>query len=328
MKAIFIHPSFKEVYKKHPITLIDVGASGGIPRLWKCAEKYLQVVGFEPDARAFEELKGMAGGTQKFVNAALYSSNGTIAFNLTKKQQCSSIFTPNASFLEQFPDAERCEVIGSIDVKTRRLSKELLLNEDIHDADFLKVDTQGEDLHVLKGATEVLDDFIFGVNVEVEFTSIYKDQPLFPDVDIFLRDHGFQLFDMKRYYWKRKIGKDACNVKGQLVFADALYFKTYEAFLNAVRTMDGTWQKAKVLKALSICLIYNKVDYAIYLCDKAASDNIFSGFERDLIFKAIYRRRGGINFKSRHRLASLLRKLYLYLKSDEFHFADEELGNE
>lgn len=328
MKAIFIHPSFEEVYKEHPIILIDVGVSGGIPYLWKCAEKYLRVVGFEPDIRAFEELKKMGGGTQKFINIALYSSDGTVTFNLTKKQQCSSIFTPNLSFLEQFPDAQRCEVIGSVDVKARRLSRELLFNEDIHDADFLKVDTQGEDLHVLKGAAEILDNFIFGVNVEVEFIPIYKDQPLFPDVDIFLRDRGFQLFDMKRYYWKRKIGMDAWNIKGQLVFADALYFKTYEAFRDGIRAMDGTWQKAKILKAISVCLIYNKVDYAIYLCDKAAGDNMLSSSERDIIFKAIYRRQRGIKFKGRYRLANLLRRLYLYLKSGEFYFGDEELGDE
>lgn len=52
-----IYPSkFEDLYQSHPLTLIDVGASGGIMPLWKPHRRHLYVIGFEPDARAFDTL--------------------------------------------------------------------------------------------------------------------------------------------------------------------------------------------------------------------------------------------------------------------------------
>ncbi len=56
-------------------------------------------------------------------------------------------------------------------------------------------------------------------------------------------------------------------------------------------------------------------------------DNLFTVSEKKIIFNAIYNRRKGINFRGQHRLATLLYKIYLYLKSNQFYFVDEELGN-
>ena len=45
-----------------------------------------------------------------------------------------------------------------------------------------------------------LNRAIFGVEVEVEFIEMYQDQPLFNEVDSFMRERGFYLFDLKLYY--------------------------------------------------------------------------------------------------------------------------------
>ena len=40
---------FKNYYEESPIKLVDIGALGGIPKHWKRAKDYLQVIGFEPN---------------------------------------------------------------------------------------------------------------------------------------------------------------------------------------------------------------------------------------------------------------------------------------
>ena len=47
-------------------------------------------------------------------------------------------------------------------------------------------------------------DNVIGLEIEVEFEQMYIDQPLFNEVDAFVKEKGFSLFDIKRYYWKRK----------------------------------------------------------------------------------------------------------------------------
>ena len=71
---------------------------------------------------------------------------------------------------------------------------------DVIKPDFVKLDTQGTELYILEGMQHTLKRAIFGVEVEVEFIEMYKNQPLFNEVDIFMRKLGFHLFDLKKYF--------------------------------------------------------------------------------------------------------------------------------
>ncbi|MFH1189197.1 MAG: FkbM family methyltransferase [Candidatus Omnitrophota bacterium] len=312
--------------KEDPIVLIDVGASGGIRRVWRKAEGYLQAVGFEPDRRAFEALQKNAASSRKYINAALSETDGVSEFHLTQKQECSSALRPNMSYLEQFPDAGRYKVIGRSSVPVRRLSEKLLRDEGVHDADFLKLDTQGGDLKILKGAAGLLEGRVFGIDVEVEFAPLYEGQPLFSDIDVFLRDRGFHIFDMRRYYWKRKAGLVAPNIKGQMIFGDALYFKTYDSFVKGILGKGGIVLKTKILKAIAICQLYGKADYALYLAGRAAGDGILSAAENKIVYDALAGEHKTLPVKGRYAIANVLQRMALRLKGGEFHVSDEELG--
>lgn len=85
-------------------------------------------------------------------------------------------------------------------------------------------------------------------------------------MDTLLRERGFQLFDLRHSYWKRTAGARFGGPKGQLVFGDALYFKTEEAFAEMLQDMaDLEIRRVKLLHALSIALLYGYVDFAIDL---------------------------------------------------------------
>lgn len=332
MRNIFVHKLFETIYKENPIVLIDIGASGGIPQEWKRASKYLKVIGFEPDERAFANLKN--NNNYKFINAALGLSEQEVDFYLTKKQETSSVFYPNADLLKQFPDHERYSVVKTKRIKTKPLTKSMIRGKDIGDADFIKLDTQGGELTILKGAVNLLDDCIFGIETEVEFAPIYLKQPLFSDMNSFLLEKGFHLFDLKRYYWKRKIGAEARLCKGQIIFADALYLKTYDALKHILEKMEEKDKKPKVMKAISICLVYGLCDYALYLSDMACKDNFLSLAENNLIHKKIYKKQikipfffcGPIQYLF-YRISRLIYLIYKYIRTATFCFSDDEIGN-
>ena len=325
MSNIFIDPAFEEIYSEHPIVLIDVGAYGGINKRWAKAKRHLRAVAFEPDERAFKALPCDSQTT--YINTAISDTDGQCKFYLTEMPGCSSIFPPNHEFIGQFPDAGRFGIKGTTTIPTRRLNAELLHDHGVSDPDFLKVDTQGGEMKVLRGAAELLESSIFGVEAELEFAPIYAGQPLFPEVDQFLRDKGFQLFGLKRYYWKRSTGAYSGGPKGQIVFADALYFKTYESLAKSIEKMAPEEKKAKILRAVSLCLIYGLSDYAIYLSEKSEKDGLLSSDDSRIIQRAVNRKSAAPFFKGKGLLGTIFYKAYKYCRSGEFHFADEEINN-
>lgn len=259
---LFIEPGFTGYYKNHPLVLVDIGASGGLNPNWKAALKYLQVVGFEPDEREFANLKQKAAAYIKYLNTALHSQPLEIKFHLNRRQQTSSMFKPNRAFLDQFPESERFDIVGSVSIKTDSLDGQLR-EAGISEGDFIKVDTEGSELFILQGAYETIKNNIFGMEVEVEFAPMHEGQPQFSDVDSFIRGQGFYLFDLKDYYWKRSKGKNLGKTRGQIIFADALYLRTPAAAMSLLESIkDLEKRKAKILKMFCICALYGYFDYA------------------------------------------------------------------
>ena len=81
--------------------------------------------------------------------------------------------------------------------------------------DILKIDTQGFDLEVLKGAQEVLrSGEISIIGIEVLFAKNYQKQAYFWDIASFLFNHGYQLYDFTRLVHTNR---------GNLYFGDATF---------------------------------------------------------------------------------------------------------
>jgi len=138
---------------------------------------------------------------------------GQLAIDITRSLGCFSLFVPNSEFLRRFADPGRYDVVEQRTIHTKPLST---FDRQPH---FIKVDAQGAELAILEGAGEMLGSVI-GIEVEVEFAPLYRQQPLFADVDRFLRSRQFELCDLNRFFWR-----DQTNEQMRCVFADALYFK-------------------------------------------------------------------------------------------------------
>ena len=164
---------------------------------------------------------------------ALHNHEGRLPLYVARDRGLTSILQPNRPFVDAFPDSARFDTTEVQELAVDTLDHQLE-RHGLDDVDFIKVDTQGSELFVLQGASQVLGQHVVGVEVEVEFASIYGGQPLFADVDRHMREHGFDLFDLRRVYWKRDAGQSLGGPDGQIVWADALYLKTLPAISGVI----------------------------------------------------------------------------------------------
>jgi FkbM family methyltransferase len=263
---IFLGPSLREYYAAHPLTLIDIGARGGLQPNWKPARPHLRVIGFEPDPEEYARLVRTNDPRKTlYINTALHRELAELTLNSGRDGGTSSLLKPNWDYLNRFPDPGRYEVVQRVAVKVDALDR-VLPSHDVRDPDFIKIDTQGAELAILEGGRTTLAEKVFGIELEVLFGPLYIGQPRFGQLDDLLGELGFQLMDLRPSYWKRASGARYGGPKGQLAFADALYFKTEQRFQRVLDAIaDLTQRRAKLLRALSVSLLYGYVDYAIEL---------------------------------------------------------------
>ena len=221
------------------IGLIDVGASGGLEPRWLTIKNNIKAFLFEPDKRSQKELESADYVEKIFpIGLGATENNGTI--NLCRKPGVSSMLEPRYTFLTYFPDSERFEVKANELIKISTLDKCLMERKE--ECDFIKIDTQGTELDILKGGTALLDCPIIGLEVEVEFIELYEKQPLFGDICSYLQSKGYEFFDFVNICrWER----DKFTLFGQAVFGDGLFLRTPEVFKKILTDLPPDTARSK-----------------------------------------------------------------------------------
>ncbi len=288
-----------------PLTLVDVGSMGGLEPEWSWLkdEGLLKTVGFEPDEREFAKLR--SDDRAVFHPFALSTEPGrALELHVAREPGKTSLFPPNMDLLRRFPKPERFETVRTISLPAASVRT---LDGVVTAADFVKLDTQGSELSILQGGEKLLKG-VLGLKVEVEFLELYCGQPLFADVDAFLRARGFELADLRRVYWKRA-EFTAFPGKGQLVFGDALYFKS----------VDAAMDKDTALKFAALCLLYGMRDLAAAVCLKAG----LAEFHAEILASAPFH---GAGLPGRNRIIRWMRELSRFIGRSDQGFADADAG--
>jgi hypothetical protein len=152
----------------------------------------------------------------------------------------------------------------------------------LNPVDFIKIDAQGHGYSILKGCEKTLHNAV-GLETEIEFIELYENQPLFSQINTLLTDQGYELFDLKRYFWRRDNTKQCgAGQKGQLTMGDALYFRTPEKVLaNDDVRVDS------IMRAFLVYLAYGYFDLAETITEMAFKQQVISDEmidDRKLVF--------------------------------------------
>ena len=177
---------------ERPLVLIDVGCRWGVAEGWHDRGADLRVYAFDADEQECERLQATAPAGVTYVPVALGERGGSATLHVTSDPACSSLFAPDVEALAAFPELLSSTPVSAHEVELQTLD-EWAADEGVSGVDAIKLDVQGAELAVLRGATAVLRD-VRMLELEVTFNAIYEDQPLFGEVDAFLRDAGFQLW--------------------------------------------------------------------------------------------------------------------------------------
>ena len=263
-RLFFFKNIHNSILKNAKITFVDIGAAIQIiPRWKKIDRKNLNYILFEPNKSEVKllQLNKIHYDNYRIYVSALGAKKKNLQLNVTKGSYQSSVLKPNFNFINQFPNSDRFTITKKIKIKTR-----LLDSFKIKNADFIKIDAQGYNYEVLKGSSKTLDSTL-GLEIEVEFVDMYSKQKLFGDIDKILTKKNFLFIDfLSLQKWKRN-ERDG----GQCVFGNVLYLKKFEYISDLKR--------AKVLKYISICLLYSKFDMAA----EAVKKYKFKTFEKNIL---------------------------------------------
>lgn len=223
MWSLFEH--FPEDFQ---ITILDVGAalSERPPYQSLVDAGRARIIGFEPNARECERLNREYGKPHRFF--PYFVGDGAPAvFHETNWALTGSLFEANTPLLEKFQNlAEVVTPVAKHAVDTKRIDD----IAEIADVDFIKIDVQGGELAVFRNALRPLSRTLL-VQTEVEFVELYRGQPMFADVDIFLRGNGFQFHSFNGFggrAFKPLIANNDVNAPfRQFLWSDALYVRDW-----------------------------------------------------------------------------------------------------
>jgi FkbM family methyltransferase len=217
----------------YPLTVVDVGAmilgdGSEVPYRALIEKRLCHVIGFEPIAEECERLNRTVRSGDRYLPYAIGDGSRRI-FHKCNMSMTSSLYAPNDALLERFSQLpELVRVVEKSSIETHRLDE----IEEVRGADYLKLDVQGAELDVIRGAKEVLKNVVV-IETEVEFVPLYEDQPLFAEMDQALRAAGFlfhHFTGLQGRTFRPFVAKNPQQFRGQQLWGDAVYVKSFLNF--------------------------------------------------------------------------------------------------
>jgi FkbM family methyltransferase len=185
--------------------ILDVGANTGIYGKESRASGYQgQIVSFEPLAEAFAKLLKNTEGDAKWNvhNFALGFEDKKQMINVSANSHSSSILDildthTKAESSASYVDKQEIQVctLDSIFNTIKGAAKEI----------YLKIDTQGFELNVLRGAIHSLPS-INTIQLEMSLRPLYAGQPLYAELMDFLHAQGYMMIDIEPGFADIKTG--------------------------------------------------------------------------------------------------------------------------
>ena len=198
--------------------IIDVGANEG-----QFARKFIKnkniknLISFEPLGHAFRILKRRSATHPNWVvqNLALGCEEGQSQINISQNSVSSSLRRLTKIHTKAAPNSQNIDS-EKVTVTTLDRYFEKPNGTDLSQRVLLKIDTQGFEREVLKGASDLLK-MVDLIIVETSFAELYDGQALFDELHQLVNSKGFKICNIIPGF------KD--DTTGQLLQADIVYVK-------------------------------------------------------------------------------------------------------
>ncbi len=202
--ALHILSSFE---KGHHLA-IDIGAHEGetATAIHAAGLSKMSCISIEPNPASFAKLQVNSKNLKnenfkiEFLESAVGSENGTKSFLVTDQSAVSGLLEPFSGVSERVPTGDH-RIVERFDVEVITIDS-LCSSRNLDHVDLLKIDTEGFDLEVLKGAGKVIESNSVSVILsEVFFVNYRKNQCFFWDTATFLHHLGYYfvgLFDTRQ----------------------------------------------------------------------------------------------------------------------------------
>lgn len=194
-------------------TVLDVGAHRGeFSSAIRALLPRARIYAFEPlpDCCAVLSNKMRNGGGFQAFPVAIGKTHGQITLWRSRYAKSSSVLPMAALHKDSFPwSAENTP----LSVEQRALD-EYLGQLQLDDKVLLKIDVQGYEAQVLRGATELLK-CVACVLLEVSFRPLYQGQGTFAEIHVLLQSAGFS--------YSGNLGQLCSPIDGSILQADALF---------------------------------------------------------------------------------------------------------
>lgn len=212
------------------IGILDIGAMNLGTKEYQSLlqQSVARVVGFEPVEAECNRLNSeLAGNSVSFLPYCI--GDGSVQkFYLTNYSMTSSLYQPNAELLNLFGRLGELTIpISEEEMKTYCLDD---LNEIDFPVDFIKIDIQGAELQAFQGARKRILPETLVIQTEVEWVPMYKEQPLFSEVETFLRSQGFLLHKILGFGSRNFLPYTSANEipsGSQILWSDVIFVKDF-----------------------------------------------------------------------------------------------------
>lgn len=254
---------------------------------------------YEADPEGADELL-KAAEEQPFetyvIPYGLWSKSGPQQLNITANSYASSILTPDVSFFDN-----RCEidigrmtydvtyddmlnVVRRVEIEARSLND--LAGQGLfpygRGPDFISLDTQGAELEILRGASDLIGD-VLGICTEIEFQPMYQGQPLAGDILSATHAWGFDFASfIDMYFISNKHVPIGWRGRQQPGFGDALFFQRISRLSQSGLTDEQKFIKLNKLAFIAVSNGHTDIAVAAIFSAEAIGDLVSESLKSEL----------------------------------------------
>lgn len=192
--------------ERHVAVVFDVGANSG---QWARTIRSLgyrgNIVSYEPLSDAYRALHAQArrDGSWTAINVALGEYPQSAVIHVAGNSQSSSMLEMLPVHREASPQSV---YVRDETVRMETLAMAVTAHAPGNDPIFVKIDAQGYEGRVLKGAAQAVGR-VAAMQVELSLVSLYDGEPLIEEMIAYMRDLGFVPSSFEPNFWSKDGGR-------------------------------------------------------------------------------------------------------------------------